>query len=97
MEEQNLSRARSIYTDPTLRPPLDESLYSLTGDELAFYQQQTGIDAEDELKKHILAVQAKAYDVRGTDFSSDDILGQSLLDLWVPMYSNFLVLEVQWI
>ncbi|KAI0739435.1 hypothetical protein C8Q80DRAFT_1221910 [Daedaleopsis nitida] len=32
----------------------------------AFWQAQTGIQDEEELKKHILKVQAEAYDVRST-------------------------------
>lgn len=65
-EEQNLPwHSRSVYADPALRLALDESLYSLSGDELDFYRQHTGIDDEKELKKHVLAIQAKAYDVRG--------------------------------
>ncbi|KAF8638313.1 hypothetical protein AX17_002333 [Amanita inopinata Kibby_2008] len=43
--------------------PLDESLYSLDDDELAFFKSQTGIDDDEQLKNHILAVQAKAYQV----------------------------------
>ncbi|KIL67227.1 hypothetical protein M378DRAFT_73824 [Amanita muscaria Koide BX008] len=44
-------------------PPLDESLYSLDEDELAFFKSETGINDEGELKKHILTVQARAYEV----------------------------------
>ncbi|KAA1468044.1 hypothetical protein DENSPDRAFT_770644 [Dentipellis sp. KUC8613] len=43
--------------------PLDESLYQLTEEEIAFYKDQTGIQDEDELKKHIVACQAEAYKV----------------------------------
>ncbi|EIW83297.1 hypothetical protein CONPUDRAFT_152322 [Coniophora puteana RWD-64-598 SS2] len=43
--------------------PLDESFYRLTADEASFYKAQTGITDDDELKKHIMAVQAKAYQV----------------------------------
>ena len=48
-------------------PPLDESLYALDEDELAFFKSQTGIDDEGELKKHILTIQAKAYEVKWID------------------------------
>lgn len=44
-------------------PPLDESLYSLDENELVFFKSQTGIDNEEELKTHILTVQARAYEV----------------------------------
>ncbi|KAH9891083.1 hypothetical protein C8Q73DRAFT_109551 [Cubamyces lactineus] len=43
--------------------PVDESKYSLKGEELKFMQAQTGITDEEELKRHILAVQAEAYAV----------------------------------
>jgi hypothetical protein len=43
--------------------PLDDSFYDLQGDELAFFQEQTGIKDEEELKKHIISVQEKAYEV----------------------------------
>lgn len=40
-----------------------EQYYSLKGDELDFFRSQTGIEDEEELKQHIIAVQKKAYDV----------------------------------
>ncbi|KAI0662437.1 hypothetical protein C8Q70DRAFT_908972 [Cubamyces menziesii] len=43
--------------------PIDVTKYSLKGEELEFMQTQTGIKDEEELKKHILAVQAEAYSV----------------------------------
>lgn len=43
--------------------PFDEKLYSLGGEELAFMKAQTGIEDEEELKKHIIAVTREAYDV----------------------------------
>ena len=46
------------------RIPLDPSLYSPTAEEVAFFQKLTGINDETDLKNHILAVQAKAYEVR---------------------------------
>ncbi|KAG1823553.1 uncharacterized protein BJ212DRAFT_1261697 [Suillus subaureus] len=42
---------------------LDPSLYGLDPAALEFFQQQTGITEEDDLKHHILAVQAKAFAV----------------------------------
>lgn len=41
--------------------PFDEQLYSLEGEELAFMKSQTGIEDEDELRKHIIAVTKEAY------------------------------------
>ena len=44
------------------RPPVDESLYSLTSEEAVFFKSQTGIDDDETLKQHILAIQKKAYE-----------------------------------
>ena len=44
-------------------PALDERLYDLTDEERSFFKQQTGIQDDDELKAHILQVQAEAYKV----------------------------------
>ncbi|KAI0639007.1 hypothetical protein C8Q77DRAFT_23362 [Trametes polyzona] len=43
--------------------PFDEKLYSLEGEELAFFKAQTGIEDEDELRKHVVAVAREAYAV----------------------------------
>ncbi|KAJ7485679.1 hypothetical protein FB451DRAFT_62967 [Mycena latifolia] len=43
--------------------PLDEDLYK--AEELEFVREQTGIQDPDALKKHVLAIQAKAYDLYG--------------------------------
>jgi len=42
---------------------LDESLYDFAEDERTFFKQQTGIPDDDELKAHIIRVQAEAYEV----------------------------------
>ncbi|KIJ16048.1 hypothetical protein PAXINDRAFT_113810 [Paxillus involutus ATCC 200175] len=44
-------------------PPLQERYYKITPEQSEFFKQQTGIIDDDELKKHILAVQAEAYKV----------------------------------
>ncbi|KAI0823142.1 hypothetical protein BC628DRAFT_1417830 [Trametes gibbosa] len=46
---------------PSKPHALDESLYSIDDEALGFMKKQTGIEDPDELKKHILAVQAEAY------------------------------------
>ncbi|KAL0954792.1 hypothetical protein HGRIS_003740 [Hohenbuehelia grisea] len=46
-------------------PELDSTLYSLEEDEATFFKTQTGIQDDEELKKHILAVQATAYAIYG--------------------------------
>ncbi|RDB23459.1 Methyltransferase ausD [Hypsizygus marmoreus] len=50
---------------PDHKLPLDDSFYSLKSEELAFFQEQTGILDEVELKKHIISVQEKAYEIFG--------------------------------
>jgi hypothetical protein len=42
---------------------LDESLYNFAEDERTFLKQQTGILDDDELKAHVVRVQAEAYEV----------------------------------
>lgn len=48
-----------------LKRPIDKRLYSITDEESAFFKRHTEITDEEELKKHILTVQAKAYAVGG--------------------------------
>jgi len=43
--------------------PLDPNVYALKDDEISFFQDQTGIKEPEELKKHILSIQADAYKV----------------------------------
>ena len=54
---------KRYYADPALRPPLNPDFYNLKEDELAFFQNLTGINDETELKSHIISVQTKAYEV----------------------------------
>ncbi|KAG2074283.1 hypothetical protein BDR04DRAFT_1049011 [Suillus decipiens] len=44
-------------------PTVDISLYGLSLEEAAFFKAQTGIDNDEDLKRHILEVQAKAYKI----------------------------------
>ncbi|KAK0238174.1 hypothetical protein EDD85DRAFT_833301 [Armillaria nabsnona] len=44
--------------------PLRPELYGLSEDEAIFYRSQTGIEDDEELKNHILTVQAEAYKIR---------------------------------
>lgn len=43
--------------------PLDERLYKLDNAEITFFKQQTGINDDNELKAHMLSIQAEAYKV----------------------------------
>ncbi|KAF8501257.1 hypothetical protein JB92DRAFT_872960 [Gautieria morchelliformis] len=47
---------------PLKKSPLDPSLLVLGKDELAFYKAQTGIDDAEQLREHILRIQAEAYE-----------------------------------
>lgn len=49
--------------------PLDENLYNLEEEELKFLSAQTGITDANELKRHVLAVQAEIYAVSSNDCS----------------------------
>ncbi|KAG8214701.1 hypothetical protein J3R82DRAFT_9786 [Butyriboletus roseoflavus] len=49
--------------DSKRTPLLDPSLYALSTESSAFFKFATGIDDDDELKEHILNVQAQAYAV----------------------------------
>uniref|UniRef100_A0A8H8CLX6 Methyltransferase domain-containing protein n=1 Tax=Psilocybe cubensis TaxID=181762 RepID=A0A8H8CLX6_PSICU len=53
----------SVNVQSTARPILDPARYSLQDHERQFLELLTGIYDDDELKKHVLAVQAKAYQV----------------------------------
>ncbi|KAH7922346.1 hypothetical protein BV22DRAFT_1113934 [Leucogyrophana mollusca] len=50
-------------TDPSRIPALDERFYSLDAEELEFFKSQTGIDNDEQLKTHIVDVQAKAHEI----------------------------------
>ena len=52
-----------LYAMSGPEPPLDENLYALPEEGRTFFKQQTGIPDDDELKAHILRVQAEAYKV----------------------------------
>jgi hypothetical protein len=44
-------------------PALDDNLYNLNEEQLDFFKKTTQINNDEELKKHILEVQAEAYKV----------------------------------
>lgn len=49
--------------------PLNDDLYTPDEEAKAFYREETGISADEDLKKHICAVQHKAYSVRNSETS----------------------------
>ncbi|KAF8640222.1 hypothetical protein AX16_010119 [Volvariella volvacea WC 439] len=53
------------FAKPETSPPLDESFYSLDKQETEFFSTLSGIKDEEELKRHIIAVQKKAYVIYG--------------------------------
>ena len=55
----------SIWADPARKPSLKPKFYNLQGDNLLFFKEQTGIQDDGELKRHILDVQAQAYEIFG--------------------------------
>ncbi|KDR76359.1 hypothetical protein GALMADRAFT_67446 [Galerina marginata CBS 339.88] len=60
-----MSSNDAAFANPALNPKLDTSLYSLDAEERDFFQHLTGIKDEEALREHILAVQAKAYEIYG--------------------------------
>ena len=58
-----MSTAKSSVDLQGAVAPLDESLYKLEGADLDFYRCATGVEDEEQLKQHILAVQKRAFDV----------------------------------
>ncbi len=68
MSENISTPQRSIQLSSNLA--LDENLYDLDEEERTFIKQQTGIPDDDELKAHILRVQAEAYEVCIREFET---------------------------
>ena len=65
----NIAKVSIMSSDPNA-VPLDEALYRIDNEAQAFMQGQTGIQDTEELKRHILAVQAKAYSVSSYIFKT---------------------------
>jgi thermostable 8-oxoguanine DNA glycosylase len=62
----------STTSEPVMpRTKLDEKRYDLSPNEAAFFKKETGIDDDEVLKRHILALQAEAYNVRDFGAPSD--------------------------
>ena len=58
----------------------DPSLFNLDAEESTFFGNWTGIKGEEELKKHIISVQAKAYAVRNQQrFIIGDMMSNTLI------------------
>ena len=63
MSEDDISALQESTQLRFNTPALDECLYDLTDEERSYFKKQTGIQDDDELKAHILQVQAEAYKV----------------------------------
>ena len=64
----------AVTEDMLAKLQLDGSLYSLTPEESAFFKQQTGIQGDEELKRHVLEVQKEAWDVRRPPLSIANVM-----------------------
>ena len=74
MSDQSPSQEKS--SQPGREVALDERLYELADEDLAFFKQQTGIQDEEELKAHILQVQAEAYKVCWLSMATENHIDQ---------------------
>ncbi|KAG2147540.1 hypothetical protein DEU56DRAFT_126994 [Suillus clintonianus] len=52
----------NVTYQPESTLPEDASLYDLTSEETAFFKAQIGIDDDEDLKRHMLEIKAKAYE-----------------------------------
>ena len=79
----------------TIPPALNESFYSLDREELVFFKANTNITDDDALKKHIMTIQAKAYQVRCFSYNGKTHLQRPTIDLPVPVHSELHVHQVR--
>ncbi|KAG1855885.1 hypothetical protein C8R48DRAFT_608723 [Suillus tomentosus] len=72
-------------------PTVDTSLYSLSSEQAEFFKAQTDIDDDEDLKRHILEVQVKAYKASHSQWTLNiTFLRLSLSHL--PVYEHILEL-----
>ena len=69
--------------------PLDPSIYNLDEEERSFFKAQTGIQDDDELRDHILEVQAEAYAVSQLWKDLPSLLENSYAGLSISLYQTF--------
>jgi hypothetical protein len=79
------------YEAPSLN--LDPSLYQLDDKEKAFFQQLIGITSDEELKEHIIKVQAKAFEVCCV-FSPIQPSGLNPVGICLSMHQDVWICEV---
>ncbi|KAG1841693.1 hypothetical protein DFJ58DRAFT_807911 [Suillus subalutaceus] len=63
MHEDSIITLGDVTVHTASVPTVDTCLYNLSPAQAAFFKTQTGIDNDEDLKRHILEVQAKAYKV----------------------------------
>ncbi|KAG1821674.1 uncharacterized protein BJ212DRAFT_914119 [Suillus subaureus] len=63
MHEDSMMTLGDVTVRTASVPTVDTSFYNLSPAQAAFFKTQTGIDDDEDLKRHILEVQAKAYKV----------------------------------
>lgn len=56
--------SRSDVTALPIKRPLDPTLLNFNEQEAQFFKSLTGIEDDEELRKHVIQVQTKAYEVR---------------------------------
>ncbi|KAG2036427.1 hypothetical protein BDR03DRAFT_866237 [Suillus americanus] len=70
---------------------VDTSLYGLSSEEAAFFRAQIGIDDDEDLRKHILEVQAKAWKIAPYPCIHDFFFLRMEISSY-PMYEHILKL-----
>jgi len=81
----------------TSKRPLDPALLNLNEDETTFFKLLTGIQDEEELKKHLIHVQGKVYQAcfdPTYTLSCFHMLKILVIGLGIPMYPSFRIYEV---
>ena len=73
--------------------PLDETLYSLDEDEIELLKSKTGITDDDELRKHVMKVQADIYAVRL--FGTNQESYETVLGTFISLHSSICICEVR--
>ena len=69
--------------------PLDNELYNPDEDTVAFFKKETGILYDDELKQHVLTVQAKAFSVISHPANFVHFLKGAVIGCSVSLHSRF--------
>lgn len=67
--------------------PLNDDLYTPDEEAKVFYKKETGIIDDEDLKKHICAVQHKAYSVRNDEISISSNSQSLFRFISIPAYA----------